>query len=72
MEGLMKRGLLTFLLATMCVVSLLATGAAQKEVTVELKNAQGESIGTAKISPASKGVRIVLDLKNLSPGEHAP
>jgi len=67
----MKRGLLTFLLATMCVVSLLATGAAQKEVTVELKNAQGESIGTAKISPASKGVRIVLDLKNLSPGEHA-
>jgi Cu-Zn family superoxide dismutase len=36
-----------------------------------MKNGQGESIGTAKISPSGKGVRIVLDLKNLSPGEHA-
>ena len=30
--------------------------------TVELKNAQGESVGTATISASGKGVRIKLDL----------
>jgi Cu-Zn family superoxide dismutase len=44
-------------------------------VTVELKNAKGESVGTASITPASEGammgVEIKLDLKNLPPGEHA-
>jgi Cu-Zn family superoxide dismutase len=44
---------------------------AQNQVTVELKNGQGESVGTARISPGGGGVRIMLDLKNLSPGEHA-
>jgi len=38
--------------------------------TVELKNGQGESVGTATISESGKGVRIKLDLKNLPPGEH--
>jgi superoxide dismutase, Cu-Zn family len=41
--------------------------------TVELKNAQGESVGTATLSPVNSkgGVRIKLDLKNLPPGQHA-
>lgn len=39
--------------------------------TVELKNAQGESVGTATLSASGKGVRIKLDLKNLPPGQHA-
>ena len=41
--------------------------------TVELKNAQGESVGTARISgsTAKQGVTISLNLKNLPPGEHA-
>jgi len=39
--------------------------------TVEMKNAQGESIGTATISQSGKGVRIKLALKNLPPGSHA-
>src|ERR1051326_4355559 len=43
---------------------------AQKAVTVEMKNGQGESVGTATISPGGGGVKIVLDLKNLPPGEH--
>jgi Cu-Zn family superoxide dismutase len=46
-------------------------GSAKETTSVEMKNGQGESIGTAKISPAGKGVRIMLDLKNLAPGEHA-
>ena len=39
--------------------------------TVELKNANGDSVGTATITESGKGVRIKLDLKNLPPGEHA-
>ena len=39
---------------------------------VELKNAQGESVGTATFTAVNKkgGVRIKLDLKNLPPGQH--
>lgn len=41
-------------------------------VTVELKNAQGESVGNAVITSLGKnGVRIKLDVKNLPPGQHA-
>jgi Cu-Zn family superoxide dismutase len=45
--------------------------AANKPVTVELKDADGKDVGTAKISDKGAGVQIALDLKNLSPGEHA-
>ena len=41
--------------------------------TVELKNANGESVGTATFTALNKkgGVRVKLDLKNLTPGQHA-
>jgi superoxide dismutase, Cu-Zn family len=39
--------------------------------TVELKDAKGESVGTATLSAAGHGVAITLDLKNLPSGEHA-
>jgi Cu-Zn family superoxide dismutase len=39
--------------------------------TVELKDAKGESVGTATLSSEGKGVKITYDLKNLPPGEHA-
>jgi superoxide dismutase, Cu-Zn family len=42
-----------------------------RSVKVDLKNAQGDSVGTATLSTAGQGVRIKLNLKNLSPGEHA-
>lgn len=46
--------------------------AASGPVTVELKNAQGQSVGSAKLSEkAGKGVAVKLDFKNLPPGEHA-
>ena len=45
--------------------------AAGKATTVDLKNAKGESVGTATLNQAKNGVRIKLDLKNLPPGEHA-
>jgi superoxide dismutase, Cu-Zn family len=46
-------------------------GAASKPVTVELKDAKGESVGTAVLSGGKTGVKIKLDVKNLPPGEHA-
>lgn len=53
--------------AVMLTVSL----AAQAPVKVEMKDAQGQSIGTASLSSAMGGVHIALDLKNLKPGPHA-
>jgi len=45
--------------------------AATKPVTVELKDAKGQSVGSAVLSESKAGVKIKLNLKNLPPGEHA-
>ncbi len=45
--------------------------AAPKPATVDLKDADGKDVGSAKISAKGAGVKIALDLKNLPPGEHA-
>ena len=60
----------------LCVVItgivLLSNASAQKNaVTVQLKNAAGQDVGTATISQGGYGVRIRLNLKDLPPGEHA-
>lgn len=44
---------------------------ASKPVVVNLINPQGQTVGTAFLSPASPGVKITLDVKNLPPGEHS-
>lgn len=46
--------------------------AAQQATKVDLKNAQGQAVGTAAVTarPAG-GVQIALDVKGLPPGEHA-
>ena len=68
----MKRGPIGLLSGVILAISLLANAVAQKSaLTVELKNGQGESVGTANISRTGYSVRIRLDLKNLPPGEHA-
>lgn len=67
----MKRRLFAWLMAIALATLFLSYGSAQKTVTVELKNGQDESVGTAKISPSGRGVKIMLDLKNLPPGQHA-
>ena len=51
--------------------ALLSTGLMAKDITVKLADAQGQAIGTAKISEKKGGVEIKLDVKNLTPGEHA-
>ena len=66
----------TRLLFAACVCALLifavSAQAKSKGTTVQLKNGQGEDVGTATLSATGKsGVNIKLDAKNLPPGEHA-
>ena len=44
---------------------------AESSIRVDLKDAQGQSVGTATLVAAESGIRITLDVKNLTPGEHA-
>src|SRR5581483_4854688 len=68
---IMKRKLLAVLATSAVIMWLAVSAATQKTVTVQIKNCQGEDVGTAKISPSGKGLRIKLDFKNVPPGEHA-
>ncbi|HEY6385305.1 MAG TPA: superoxide dismutase family protein [Candidatus Acidoferrum sp.] len=45
--------------------------AASKLVTVDFKNTDGQSVGSAQLTSTPKGVKITLDIKNLPPGEHS-
>ena len=70
----MKKQFLVWLAAISMAACLLSYATAKtNSVTVELKNAAGESIGTATLTPINKkgGVRIKLNVHNLEPGEHA-
>ena len=68
----MRKHFIAWIIGCIIVGGLLSFVAAQHSGhTVELKNANGESVGTATLSAAGKGVRIKLDLKNLPPGSHA-
>ena len=55
------------------LVVMLAAGTASAQMKhVDLKDAKGNSVGVAMISPArGGGVSIDLDVKGLPPGEHA-
>jgi Cu-Zn family superoxide dismutase len=63
----------TIIASAAMVLFSTALFAANKPVTVNLKDATGKEVGTAKLSdgPGGKGVKIALDLKNLPAGEHA-
>lgn len=66
----------TFLSAALCLCAAAVSFAqkpssAGKPVVVTIKNLTGQSVGTATLSSATKGVKIVLDIKNLPPGQHS-
>jgi len=68
----MRKHFIAWIIAGIIIGSLLSYVAAQHSGhVVELKNAQGESVGTATLSESGKTLRIKLDLKNLPPGTHA-
>ncbi len=52
-------------------VMAVSVQAASKSVTVEMKNAKGDTVGTAVLNQSKGGVKIKLVLRNLPPGEHA-
>jgi len=69
-----RKQFILWLTAVVMAASFLTYATAQQAgVTVELKNGQGESVGTATLTQINNkgGVRIKLDLKNLPPGQHA-
>jgi len=70
-ENCMRAILCAALLALAAGVTFAQSRPATKLVTVEIKNAQGQSVGTATLSAAEKGVKITLDIKNLPSGEHS-
>lgn len=59
------------LVATTLFASFTFAQAKPAKKTVELKDGKGESVGTATISPAKKGVTVKLNVKGLPAGEHA-
>ncbi len=59
------------LVGTIALVSVAYAQGKPAKKTVELKNGKGESVGTATISPARKGVTVKLNVKGLPAGEHA-
>jgi len=71
---MVRKQFITWIIAAIMIAGLLSYVSAQHMGghTVELKNARGESVGTATLTAINKkgGVRIKLDLKNLPPGEH--
>lgn len=68
----MRKHFIAWIVAGIIVGGLLSfAGAQHSEHVVELKNGQGESVGTASLSHSGKVVRVKLDLKNLPPGSHA-
>jgi Cu-Zn family superoxide dismutase len=61
---------ITSVLALACFAATVSVSAQMKHV--DLKDAKGNSVGMAMVSPAKGGgVSIDLDVKNLPPGEHA-
>lgn len=69
----MRKHFIAWITIGIIVGGLLSFVGAQQhtEHSVELKNASGETVGTATLSAAGKGVRVKLNLKNLPPGSHA-
>jgi superoxide dismutase, Cu-Zn family len=71
----MKRiGCLAGICLFACALGIAQSGSStvmHKPVVVDMKDAQGNSVGSVTISQAEHGVKLQLNLKNLPPGEHA-
>ncbi len=65
------RALAIAVVTSFCAVTGSAQAKPITKKTVELKDAKGNSVGTATIVSKGKGVEVKLDLKDLPPGEHA-
>ena len=68
---LVVRALAIVTALTLCAATGFAQAKPVKKKTVELKDAKGNSVGTATIVSKGQGVEVKLDLKDLPLGEHA-
>ena len=71
---MMNKKSLPFAMASLLAVialSLAATAKSSAKTTVELKDAQGKSVGSAVLSSQKAGVSIKASLHDLPPGVHA-
>jgi len=60
------------ILAIGASILLLSSGAwAQQRAKADLKNAQGQDVGSATLTETKDGVKVALKLHSLPPGEHA-
>ncbi len=59
------------LVTTAAVFFVAQMAGASLSQTVTIKNGKGEDMGTAILTEGKKGVRVKLDVKGLTPGEHA-
>jgi Cu-Zn family superoxide dismutase len=64
----MKRNLAVLFALVLATALAFARG---NHKVVELKDAKGESVGTATLTPKGHFVAITVNLRNLPPGEHA-
>jgi Cu-Zn family superoxide dismutase len=76
-----KEGVLMRAIMSAVCLALLGAGTAvaqeshnhsiSKPLAVDIKNAQGQSVGTALLSEVQHGVKLKIDVKNFPPGEHS-
>ena len=71
MKFLVCSAVALFFLSASAQAQQSAAHASGKPVVVTIKNAEGQAVGTATLSPAPTGVKIALDIKKLPPGEHS-
>jgi len=64
-----SKHVLFFLPALLCSTVAFGQGA-PKSAHADIVNAQGQNIGSAKIVPAKKGVKIEVNVSQLPPGRH--
>jgi Cu-Zn family superoxide dismutase len=62
--------LVLVLLPVLLCASVAFGQGAPKAAHADIVNAQGQNIGTAKILPAKKGVKIEVNVSQLPPGQH--
>jgi len=55
----------------LCLLAAALVPASMAKITVQMKDAQGNSVGTILLWQGSDGLNMNLNLKNLPPGEHA-
>lgn len=71
MKAIMFSVCLGFAIGAAALAQNAQTHSTSKPVIVEIKNAQGQNVGTAILSEAPHGVKIKIDIKNFPPGQHS-